>query len=348
VPRPSAEDEFLHLLMHNLLGKKALQDKHVGRLRELHARGLDTERLDDQARVFGVRSEVRAVRDRFESLVTDPAAWRRLRRRIRFELLLVPMNVIGALRYAYADMLRWRRRAVVLALLGPDGSGKTSFADALEALLRDGPLRAGRVYMGCWGHDLLPMRNVRRLVPPQASPLRLFLRRCGVAVSLTPEEERLAAGPGRSIVGLALAAIRYAGKVAVFHLALGLEMTCRYVRYVWLSRRPIVIADRWVYDLEFRQGKVPFVHGARLRRLLFRAFPAPDGVLYLKTPYDLVERRKPQLDRDQFETMDRVFQRLLHRQQPLEITSDAPPEDLARAFLTRHWGTILQRCNRRA
>jgi hypothetical protein len=58
---------------------------------------------------------------------------------------------------------------MVLSLLGPDGSGKTSFADALEALLRDSPLRAGRVYMGCWGHDLLPMRQARRLVPPLVS-----------------------------------------------------------------------------------------------------------------------------------------------------------------------------------
>jgi hypothetical protein len=137
-------------------------------------------------------------------------------------------------------------------------------------------------------------------------------------------------------------------KSALFHAALVTELGYRYVRHIAWCRRPLVITDRYVYDLEFRQGKVPYVHGAGLRRLLYRLFPAPDGILYLTTPYDLVEKRKPQLDRAQFEAMDRGFRAVLHARHPFEIQSDAPPHDMARAFLTQHWRRILLRCNQRA
>jgi hypothetical protein len=76
--------------------------------------------------------------------------------------------------------------------------------------------------------------------------------------------------------------------------------------------------------------------------------PAPDGVLYLTTPYALVALRKPQLDREGFETMDRVFRTVLAPSHPLLLPSEGSPEAMVRAFLTQHWERILERCNRRA
>jgi thymidylate kinase len=347
VPRLAPEDRFVHLLLHNLLGKPSLQAKHLPALRALAAGPLDAARLAAQTRGFGTGALVQRALRGIDALAMDAGAWRRERLRVRARLLLRPRNLGGWLCYAHGDRLRLRRRAVVLALLGPDGSGKTTFADTLEALLRDSPLRAGRVYMGCWGHDLLPMRQARRLVPPQASYGRLLLHRCGLEVVLTgAEREVLESEPTRR--ALAGAALRYALKGLAFHAALGLELTTRYVLHIAASRRPIVLSDRWVQDLEFRQGRVPFARGALGRRLFYRLFPRPDGVLYLSAPYALVAVRKPQLDREQYESMDGIFRRVLQPLQPLRITTDRPPAELARAFLERHWEDILQRCNQRA
>ena len=346
VPSLGPEDQFLHLVLHNLLGKSALQEKHLERLRALRRAGLERARLEEQARPFGLEFVLESALDGLEDLAADAPGWRRLRRRARRVLLRRPGNRLGAWRHAHGDRLRWRRRSVVLALLGPDGSGKTTFADALEAELHGSPLGAGRVYMGCWGHDLLPMRQARRLVPPQVSYTYLLAAACGMPLVLTPQERDVLAREGRR--RLAFAALRHALKGLLFHAALGVELFYRYWRHVALSRRSIVIADRWVQDLEFRHGRNRFVHGGWARGLLFRLFPTPDGILYLHAPYDLVARRKPQLDRQQFEAMDRTFRALLGRHRPLEIRTEAPPAELARAFLARHWELLVERCNARA
>lgn len=347
IPCLAREDAFLHLLLHNLIGKGHLQAKHLDRLWELQAIGIDPERLRAQTARFGLDAIVATARAEFATLVQDAGACRNLRTAACRALWRHPANLWGGLCYRWGDRLRMQRRPVVLALLGPDGSGKTSFADALQAHLHDTPFRPGRVYMGSWGHDLLPMRQARRLVPPQVSHTRLLLRRLGLPAAVSGEEEaRLVQRPNPA--GLLAAAMRYALKGTGFHAAIAVEMTYRYARHIARSRRPVVISDRWVHDLEFRQGKIPFVHGQRGRALWYRLFPAPDAVLYLTTPYDLVEKRKPQLDRRQFETMDAVFRTILAPQHPLLLISDAPPEAMVRAFLTQHWERILDRCNRRA
>jgi thymidylate kinase len=347
-PRLCAEDQFLHLLWHNVLGKGELQAKHLGWMRALRDRGLDAGRLADQARLFRMQEVLREALAGFESLAADPAGVRRLRKRARRMLLRRPANRLGDWRYRRGGRWRLGRRPVVLALLGPDGSGKTTFADALQAALHDSPLRPGRVYMGSWGHDLLPMRHLRRLVPPQRSDARLLLRRCGIEVELSTEEASLLAARPPSKGVLATSALRYAVKNTIFFAAIFGELGYRYLRHIAFSQRPLVLTDRYIYDLEFRQGKVPFSHGERIRRVLYRLFPAPDGILYLTTPYSLVEKRKPQLGREQFETMDHVFRTVLRPYHPLEVTSEGSPEDMVRAFLTRHWEQLLARCNTRA
>jgi thymidylate kinase len=162
----------------------------------------------------------------------------------------------------------------------------------------------------------------------------------------TEERAALAAAPRRA--ALATAALRTGIKNLLFGIALATELGYRYLRFIALARRPLVLTDRYVYDLEFRHGRAPFEHGAWIRRLFYRMFPAPDGILYLTAPYDLVAARKPQLDRALFETMDRGFRSVLARHRPLILTSDVPPDEVARRFLARHWESLLTRCNERA
>src|SRR5207249_1798068 len=53
VPVLRAEERYLHLLFHNLLGKSTLQEKHRHALRLLHGGGLERPLLLEQTRPFG-------------------------------------------------------------------------------------------------------------------------------------------------------------------------------------------------------------------------------------------------------------------------------------------------------
>jgi hypothetical protein len=169
----------------------------------------------------------------------------------------------------------------------------------------------------------------------------------GRSVTLTPEETQFVADtrPGRW--GQWARAIRYTLKEVLFYGGLVIELGFRYLRSVRYSRRPIILADRWVYDLELRQGRTPFTYGDRARRWIYRLFPAPDGILYLSAPYAVVEARKPQLDREQFSSIDAHWRRFLKPFKPLDVVTDAPAGEIAQAFVRRYWEVLLDRHNTR-
>lgn len=338
-PRLCAEDRYLHLALHNLLGKPALQDKHAAKLRELRRRRLDRVRLDNQTGALGLEAFADRLMD-IDSL--DSRSWSVLRAQVRRTLRQHPRNR-GWWR---SKGHWWKRRPVVLALLGPDGSGKTTLLHELLAFLEGSPLAASSAYMGAWGHDQLRVRLVRRLVPPRISHSRIYAAVCGKPVQLTAEEEQFIAKHKPSKRGQALRAFRNAVKEVLFYTGLTVELGYRYLRFVRFSRRPIVVTDRWVYDLELRQGRTPFTYGHRLRRFIYGLFPTPDGTLYLSAPYAVVAARKPQLEREQYEHIDWHWKRFLNQYDPLELSTTTPSAELARSFIDRYWEALLDRYNK--
>jgi thymidylate kinase len=344
-PQLGAEDRFVHILLHNLIGKRRLQEKHLPQLRALLQGGLDRDSLESQAQSFGTARLIEVGMVDINVLANDPRSWNRLRRQARRVLLAHGDNRQAAWRFRWRSRRRWRQRPVILSLLGPDGSGKTSITNELEELLRGTPLSAGRVYMGCWGHDLLPMRFMRRLIPPRISHQRIWQAVRGRAVSLTEEERQFVEQKRPGVWAQGWRALRTAIKDAAFYAALLLELTTRFLRGIQASQRPMVLSDRWVYDLEFRQGRVPFTHHERVRAWIYRHFPVPDGILYLSAPYSVVAARKPQLNKEQYETMDLRFRQVLKPYKPLELVTDVTARQVAHTFLDRYWTVLLDRFN---
>jgi thymidylate kinase len=342
-PRLCSEDLFLHLALHHLLGKAALQDKHVAILRTLRLSRLDRTLLDAQVGPFGLQPFLESL---LQIDALDPSGWKDLRARVQRAL---SRSRHRTRRPSSGIWARLRApRPVIVALLGPDGCGKTTLMQALEVALAGSPLVAASVYMGAWGHDRLPMRFIRRLIPPRISHRRILAAVRGRPVALTPEEQQFVADvrPGRW--GQLARAVRYTLKEAFFYGGLAAELWYRYLRSVRLSRRPVVLADRWVYDLELRQGRTPFTYGDRVRRWIYRLFPTPDGILYLSAPYAVVEARKPQLDRELFIDIDAHWRRFLKPLKPLDVITDLPADEIAQAFVRRYWETLLDRHNSRA
>jgi thymidylate kinase len=197
-----------------------------------------------------------------------------------------------------------RIRGAVVALVGTDGSGKSTVADRLDERLRSHGIRTRRAYFGMARGNLPGVNLARKLlkVPP--------------------------ADPGRQST---VDAPRHLGRPAARRVAAwyyAVEYGLRYLRHVaphkW--RKRVVIADRWVYDL--RDSPWP---GSAAARFVEWLVPAPDVLILADAPDEQIHARKPErAPREQAAQQDRF--RALLREQPASYaslrvdTSGAPHE----------------------
>ncbi|HWS35453.1 MAG TPA: thymidylate kinase [Actinoplanes sp.] len=226
-----------------------------------------------------------------EGAVPDPGLPRRARVRLA-ACSLVPGAVIGtwAQRRHIRPARRERRpfgplsRGVVVALVGTDGSGKSTVAAELDERLRHCGLTTATAYFGMARGNL-----------PGVALARRVLGVGGTGPATGPDTGR----PGHLDHGTLrrLAAWYYAG-----------EYGWRYLRAVVpsLVRGRVVIADRWVYDL--RDSPWPGSPAARVAEWLV---PAPDLLVLPDAPAEVIHRRKPERSESEQRAQQERFHRLL-------------------------------------
>lgn len=176
-------------------------------------------------------------------------------------------------------------RPFTAALIGPDGSGKTTIARRLE---RDLPVATKYIYMGVSrdssSHMLPTTRAIRaikrwREAPPDtAGP---------------PDASQLRARGPRRAHERALASIRSALRLTN---QLAEEWYREALAWGWVRRGVVVVFDRhffsdyYAYDIEGGDARSVSrrIHGFVLERLS----PKPDLVVYLDAPADVLLARK--------------------------------------------------------
>jgi O-antigen/teichoic acid export membrane protein len=149
---PADGDAFWLLTLHCLLDKRRVASHHRAALRKLACRGLDSRLGGVVCAAAGARFEPgefvdaarrgdwNALSDMGSRLIAELRRRRPVRERLR---------VVGArlARLARKPLLLPRRRGISLALLGPNGVGKSTAADALRLSF---PFESRVVYMGIW------------------------------------------------------------------------------------------------------------------------------------------------------------------------------------------------------
>jgi thymidylate kinase len=264
---PASEDEFIMLLVHCLINKGCFQPAKKQRLRELR-RGFEVHKTGARAAEQVNRhlapaitwdEIVRAIdAEDWESVVKrrprlvrqlfwrDPlkTSWRYLSQRLKRRLRPV--------------LFAFRRRGLTIALLAPDGAGKTTLA---RELTREPFLQARLIYMGT---------NVE--ASTVGLPTTKWL------------EKRLHSPNGHKKVRLVLKALSFSNRLAEQWLRYGIALY-----HKWRGR--FVIFDRYIYDAWVNSPARSFRQ--RLRKWLFElGCPTPDLVLLLDAPADLLYRRK--------------------------------------------------------
>jgi thymidylate kinase len=284
---PSLEDELLTLLMHNVVGKGAVQPKHLARLRWLLAQPLDEPYIATHLDRFGIADVVNDARGDFEALAADPALVEECRRRLlrRLERHRVANLVRATLVRMDAVRRTWfgGRRGAVVAFVGPDGCGKSSITTALREEFRRSGVPTEIVYLGPWGQHKLPLHglvrrfNLRPYLPKGAGGDDARVRRGGVARRWFDTV-----------------------KGTVFFLLLAVELWFRYIRLVLprLLRGRLVLADRYIYDIMIGYKNRRLISHERLRSWLCRLYPRPDVTILLDAAPEVIHARKAQFDVD--------------------------------------------------
>lgn len=250
------QDEFQHLLLHCALDKGDISERHRDRLRSLAAQlgsapDIGEWFLQNQRPIFWRLFAVSPLRHSWY--------W---------------LSGFGARRLAPLGHAAGGR-GLVVALLGPDGAGKSTVARALTESHR----RARRVYMG-YGRDTGAHR--RAIVEWLVSQARM--------------PERRAAG----IAGAVSGASRF---VARCLLQGGRGLWVRTHR--WLGR--LVVLDRYVGEADERGDNV----AARLRRQIISALsPRPDLLVVLDAPAEVLHERRPEHSIEDLSAKRAAYRRL--------------------------------------
>lgn len=184
-----------------------------------------------------------------------------------------------------------RRRHPRVALVGPDGAGKST----LSRMLEDAPLpfRVKRIYMGINLESSSLMLPTTRLL---LTAKRARGHRPDLAVG---GASRLAVAPGRSLLGPARHGSRELARLGVWVL----EEWLRQVVAGWYSLRGfVVVFDRHFYADYYSAGPAgagafQVLHGWLLRH----AYPKPDLVICLDAPGEVLYARKQEASVDWLE-----------------------------------------------
>jgi hypothetical protein len=149
---PADEDAFWLLLLHCLLDKRGVAPHYRGRLQQLVATGSRSPighaacraaggRLTPEALMGAVR---RGKWDTLDGLGAQLAAELKRHRPVHERLRVLAKHVVATARKPF---LLPRRRGVNLALLGPNGVGKSTAAATLQDSF---PFESRVIHMGVW------------------------------------------------------------------------------------------------------------------------------------------------------------------------------------------------------
>jgi thymidylate kinase len=299
-PRLSTHDEFWVTLAHCLLDRRRVTPKHRERLSILAhhstpdgviAHGLNTmlpQGVSSKALLQACRLEDWDALERLiPDLVAEAAHQTRsglFQRAIRFARALLS-------RFTGANL----SRGVSVALLGPDGAGKSTLAAGIERTFVF-PVRL--MYMGLTGGML---RQVDRLRVPGVVHL------------------------GRLVVLWA----RYL--VGQYHLRQG----------------RLVVFDRYIYDADVPTPRPLSLPDRVGRWVEGRCCPAPDLILVLDAPGEVMHQRKPSYTPEMIENWRQHFLALSRRLPQLEVIDTTRSSDEVRSQATALiWQVYVRRWRR--
>jgi len=262
--------------------------------------------------------------------LSDPATVEQLRKKSKQKLLLSSISNCGRwvkFKWMWSiGQILGMRNGLVIAVIGPDGAGKTTFLKELETALYKLEIPNRTVYMGPWEYPLLPST--------------VFLKYLGADplddIPDTDAETPVFLRISKLVKGLI--------KRYMYYMNSLLEMWARYLFYVLphLRLRRIVIADRYVYDLEVGFYNYIVHNSTKLRRLISKLTPRPNFVILLDNDAETIWSRKKEYPLDVIQVSLDKYRELARKYNFMIVRTDNPAQILVDNFLENNWRKITQ------
>lgn len=181
-----------------------------------------------------------------------------------------------------------RRRTFSIALIGPDGAGKTTIARLLPERL---PMRTTYLYMGVAAESsnrLLPTTRVIEAIKARRKAARAASAAGPATMTPVPSRRRRRGGPLKTAVKAVGAGLRLGNRVAEEWYRQGLAWSHQ-------ARGEVVLFDRHFY-IDYHAADIAGAPTSGRRRIhgwmLGHVYPRPDLVVYLDAPAEVLLARK--------------------------------------------------------
>lgn len=199
-------------------------------------------------------------------------------------------NVCGILIYMF-DNIRLRLFPFLrpfVALVGPDGCGKTTIADAVVAHFDHRPL-CGLMRIHSHFPGVVMLRDIYKWI------MGLFGRK----IEFDPEPP-----PGTRGMGMKPPLGRLRSMAYVLYYGINLALG-RIVLFRWRTFSGLLLADRYYYDYYYMRGHMKCPKW--WKDMVWLIVPKPDLVFILERPAEDIYRQKPELEIDEIKRQQQAI-----------------------------------------
>lgn len=309
---PGVEEAFIMLLVHSILGKRKFKPEYQQRLREL-GQHLNSSSVEQRLTAIFNRRQARwllqnVFQGDFTSII-DRKYW------LMLVFVSKSFRRFRTFWRGYARFMWWQDHLdpyLLISVIGPDGAGKSTVAQALYSTLRKYRQRVALVYFGRGRENILPITALGRRYKNQEK------RRDGKPPEPAAPQNKLR--PANTITLPEQATVPSTWKRRILYTLAApiftLDQLFRYWFLVLPKRRSktIVITDRYCSDLLLMKH-VPLC----LKRVLLSLFPRPTITFYLHQRPEILHQRRPQESVKELQRQLALFEKLKTRLHPIEI-----------------------------
>jgi thymidylate kinase len=266
---PSNEDTFIMLLVHSILGKRYFKEEYKEIITSLISRINKSFVLSELEKIFNKK-----IASEIFQLVLDHKFDQILRKKYFFISYFIFKSPTSALSFfkLFYRWIKWRKFLTpypLISIIGPDGSGKSTFIKELYSFLSSLERKTLVVYSGRGKENIIPINRIGKKY--KEKEIREL------------ENNKLTNTPKQIKINKQTKKIVYTLSSFIYALDLMLRLIILFPK----RYKKIILSDRYCSDI-FLMENVPLL----VRKLLLSIFPKPQLTFYVYNSPEILHQRK--------------------------------------------------------